>query len=35
MYLQVMSLLYFRETFDIIFLVNGVSNMSNCVLCAV
>ena len=26
--------LYFRETFDNIFLVNGVSNLTNCVLCA-
>ena len=24
---------YFRETFDKIFLVNDVSNMTNCVLC--
>ena len=33
MYLQVMSLLYFRETFDIIFLENGVSNTTNLVFC--
>ena len=40
MYLRVMPLSgqdcsYFRETFDNTFLVNGVSNMTKCVLCAV